>query len=90
MVLKNKYDLKLTEDTVNNSLKKIINQIYRLLPVREEDGEWVRPLETILEELAGMHDILITEQKTIFQLICKLEGLYHLTRKDDFFSLLII
>ena len=34
--MKIKYDLEIDNDVILNDIKKIINQIYRLLPSREE------------------------------------------------------
>ena len=34
-----KYNIDLKNETIENSLKKIINQIYRLLPSREEHSD---------------------------------------------------
>ena len=52
MVLK--YSLSIDKNAIQSNLKRLTNQIYRLLPTREEGGDWRRPLETIMEELAGM------------------------------------
>ena len=67
-------------------LKKITNQIYKLLPNREEGIDWINPLQTIMEELAGMNRLLIDQEDIFFSLLCKLEGLFILTDdKEDFF-----
>lgn len=67
------------------NLKKLINQIYKLLPNREEGIDWQTPLTTIIEELSGMDRILMQYHTTLFPLLCKLNGLYDLTKEDDFF-----
>lgn len=83
MVLK--YDINIDNTAVKNSLKKITNQIYKLLPEREEGLDWQTPLSTIMEELAGMDLLFIDQHNTFFPLLCKLEGLFTLTDKEDFF-----
>ena len=79
-----KYNLEISCEDVQNNLKRIINQIYKLLPTREEHTDWIKPLETIMEELGGMSRLLIDQQSAIFTIACKLEGLYLLTEEDDF------
>jgi hypothetical protein len=79
-----KYDATISVDAIENDLKRLTNQIYKLLPLREEDSDWEKPLETILEEFAGMSRLLIDQHDVIFIILCKLEGLFTLTKADDF------
>lgn len=85
MVLKLKYDIYMDEETVHIKLRKIINQIYKLLPSREQNKDWEKPLETIMEELAGMQSLINNDSETFFSLLNKLEGLYSLKKDEDFF-----
>ena len=79
-----KYDLNVREEVIDENLKRITNQIYKLLPNREEGIDWESPLATIMEELAGMDRLLIDQQDILFPLLCKLEGLFTLAEEDDF------
>lgn len=79
-----KYNAEIDNYAIENSIKRITNQIYKLLPNREENVDWEKPLETIIEELAGMDRLLIGQHNILFPLICKLEGLFTLTEEDDF------
>lgn len=79
-----KYGLEIEKKTLDINLKRIINQIYKLLPEREEGGEWEKPLETIIEELVGMSRIFECCQSVFFTLLCKLEGLYECRKENDF------
>lgn len=67
------------------NIKKLTNQVYKLLPNREENIDWETPLSTIIEELSGMDKLLSNYHETLFPLLCKLEGLYSLTKEEDFF-----
>ena len=69
---------------VERNLKRLTNQIYKLLPSREEGLDWQKPLQTIIQELSGMSRILIDQQTTLFSLLCKLEGLFILVQEEDF------
>ena len=79
-----KYDIDIDNDTVKEALKRITNQIYKLLPLREEQADWMKPLQTIIEELVGMDRLFQERQSLMFPLLCKLEGLFKLAQDDDF------
>ena len=79
-----KYGLDIPSVDVQLSLKRIINQVYKLLPTREENNEWRKPLETIIEELCGMERLLNDHTVIFFTLLCKLEGLFSLVEEEDF------
>lgn len=79
-----KYDFDIDIQTVSINLRRLTNQIYKLLPLREERQEWQKPLTTILEELAGMDRLFLNQQPVLYKLACKLEGLFTLTNEDDF------
>lgn len=84
MILKNGAYIRNT--AIVENLKKLTNQVYKLLPNREENIDWETPLNTIIEELSGMDKLLIDYHEILFPLLCKLEGLFDLTGDDDFFS----
>ncbi len=79
-----KYGVNIDNEAICVNLKRLTNQIYKLLPNREENVDWQKPLNTIIEELAGMHLLLVKEHETLFPLLCKLEGLNTLTENRDF------
>lgn len=80
-----KYNVDMEEQTIHNRLQNLINQTYKLLPSREEGANWEKPLQTILEELAGMQRLMNCGYSEIFfPLLNKLEGLYSLVEDDDF------
>ena len=70
-------------DVYKQHLSKLINQVYKLLPTREEDKDWQKPLETILEEFAGMKQLVIGQDQLFFTILCKLRGLTYLNRPED-------
>ena len=80
-----KYNINIENQTIHNRLQNLINQTYKLLPSREEGADWEKPLQTILEELAGMQRLMNCGYSEIFfPLLNKLEGLYSLVEDDDF------
>ena len=80
-----KYDITIDDDVIRRDLERITNQIYKLLPNREEGIDWVKPLETLIVELSGMERLYVGNQEVFFPLLCKLEGLFTLDKDEDFF-----
>ena len=83
--MKLKYNIEIEDKIISQRLQNLINQIYKLLPSREEGIDWEKPLETIIEELAGLERLMNGGYPEIFlPLLCKLEGLFSLTNIEDF------
>lgn len=85
-----KYNIQITDETFINNMKRIINQIYKLLPGREEGVDWKLPLLTIMEELSGLYRLLNIDndlkiEEDFLLLLSKLEGLFSLEKEEDFF-----
>lgn len=68
---------------INFNLKRIINQTYKLLPMREEGRDWQKPLQTLIEELSGMKRLIDGQDDLFFLILCKMEGLISLNRNED-------
>lgn len=79
-----KYGIIINIDSIERSLRRLTNQIYKLLPEREENLDWQSPLDTIILEFAGMDRLLTDRHDILFPLLCKLEGLHILVRPEDF------
>ena len=83
--MKLKYNIVIEDSVISRRLQNLINQTYKLLPNREQGLDWVKPLQTIIEELIGMQRLMNCEYSEIFfPLLNKLEGLYSLTNIEDF------
>ena len=81
-----KYNINLTNDVIKTDIKRIINQVYKLLPLREEGQNWQKPLQTIIEQLAGMQRLFSGQQEQSFLiLLCKLEGINILIQDEQFY-----
>ena len=81
MVLK--YDIEISNDAIIENIDRIINQIFKLLPSREEGGDWQTPLQNLILEVGGMNR-LVCGQPILFSLLCKMEALTSLTEENDF------
>ena len=72
MIYKN---IEFTNAIVVKDLRRLINQIWKLLPMRENEEDWQKQLESVLTELRGLY-IMFGDQLNFLILLSKLEGLY--------------
>jgi len=49
-----KYDLEFDNNAIRKNLDRITNQIFKLLPSREEGSDWEVPLQNLILEIKGM------------------------------------
>lgn len=61
--------------------QRLTNQVWKLIPMRENQEDWQRQLETCLNEIIGLTDVLGIYPKHL-EAIIKLDGL--LIRESDF------
>lgn len=81
-----KYGINFSKDIIDADIKRLINQIYKLLPLREEGQDWQKPLQTIIQQLAGMQRLFLGQQEQSFLiLLCKLEGINILVQEEQFY-----
>lgn len=80
-----KYDLEFDKNAVIKNIDRITNQIFKLLPNREEGGDWETPLQNLIYEIIGMKELWI-DQTVLFSLFCKLEVLLTLKGENDFLA----
>ena len=73
------YDKKI----VAANLHRLVGQVYRLLPAREEGEDWMKPLETLVNELVGMFSLL-PDLSIGLTAASKLEGLYQRGKEVEF------
>ena len=81
--MKIKYDLEIDNAVIKKRIYKLINQIYKLLPMRQQGRDWQKPLQTLIEELSGMKRLINNQDDLFFLILCKMEGLFSLTTEND-------
>lgn len=59
---------------VVQDLRRLINQIWKLLPMKENKEDWQKQLDSVLIELRGLH-VMFGDQLDFLILMSKLEGL---------------
>jgi len=72
--MNNKYNINFSIDSINTNMTRLINQCWKLIPMKENDENWEKQLDTIVLELVGLNEIFLQEPYFL-QLLSKLEGL---------------
>lgn len=94
LVLLTKYGVAEVEDLQSNTMR-LTNQLWKLIPMRENEENWQGQLDGVILELTGLNEILIINA-TLLQLLSKLEGLrsmeipFALYRKTVFESISLL
>ena len=72
--METKYDFSFSEEEVNKEIIRLTNQMWKLIPMRENDEAWDKQLETVIIDIAGKDEIFLHNSQFL-QLLSKLEGL---------------
>jgi hypothetical protein len=72
-VLLNKYNIDFEYEDLNANIKRMTNQFWKLIPMREHNEDWQKQLDTVILEIAGLNEIFIGP--LFLQMLSKLEGL---------------
>lgn len=59
---------------MQKNVMRLTNQLWKLIPMRENEEDWEKQLDTVTLELAGMNEILVINP-ILMSLLSKLEGL---------------
>lgn len=58
---------------MKKTVHRLTNQLWKLIPMRENDEDWEKQLNTVTLEIAGLNELFIGP--LFLQLLSKLEGL---------------
>lgn len=67
-----KYGFCIPPESIKKYVSKLINQTWKLIPMREQDEDWQRQLDIVILDISGLSDIFIAEP-LFLQLLTKLE-----------------
>ena len=70
----NKYNIYFTQEEIKNEVLRLTNQLWKLIPMRENEEDWNKQLETVILDIAGKDEIFL-HNSHFLQLLSKLEGL---------------
>ena len=69
-----KYNFEFSKEEVNKEILRLTNQLWKLIPMRENNEDWDKQLETVIIDIAGKDEIFLHNSQFL-QLLSKLEGL---------------
>lgn len=90
-MIDNKYEINISKSDFQKNLYRLINQLWKLIPMREHEENWQKQLDTVILEVIGCNEFFTGI--SFIQLISKLEGLrveetdFELYRKTIFESI---
>lgn len=73
-MLLDKYGFYFSKEVVAKNITRLTNQMWKLIPMRENEENWQKQLNTVLIEIAGLNEIFLQDPQFL-QLLSKLEGL---------------
>ena len=54
-----KYDFDFQKEVIDVNIRRLTNQLWKLIPMREHEENWTKQLETVILEIAGMNEIFM-------------------------------
>ena len=72
-VQQTKYDYDFSIDIIKQNISRLTNQLWKLIPMRENEENWSKQLNLVTLEISGLNEIFISVN--FLQLLSKLEGL---------------
>jgi hypothetical protein len=57
-----KYDFDFRNEDIDVNVRRLTNQLWKLIPMREHEEDWPRQLDTVILEIAGLNEIFIYPQ----------------------------
>ena len=69
-----KYGIEISQESFNKNITRLTNQLWKLIPMRENEEDWEKQLNTVIVEIAGMNELIFCNASS-FQLLTKLEGI---------------
>ena len=72
--MNNKYDLQFSKEEIKNEILRLTNQLWKLIPMWENNEDWNKQLNTVIVDIAGKDEIFL-HNSHFLQLLSKLEGI---------------
>ena len=62
------------DSAVQANINRLTNQVWKLIPMRENNENWLTQLDSLIVEIAGLHELSNIDENFLI-LLSKLEGL---------------
>ena len=92
--LETKYDFEFSEEVITADINRLTNQLWKLIPMKEHEENWLWHLDNVIVEILGLYEIFLANPKFLI-LLSKLEGLrenvsFEVYRKTVFESISLL
>jgi hypothetical protein len=57
--LMTKYNFDFQYEEIDANVRRLTNQLWKLIPMREHEEDWPKQLDTVILEIAGLNEIFI-------------------------------
>ena len=54
-----KYGFDIPKEAIEQNVRRLTNQLWKLIPMKENHEDWRKQLDTVLIEIAGLNEIFI-------------------------------
>lgn len=74
LVLQTKYGFMCSQDIIAKNIARLTDQLWKLIPMRENEEDWIKQLNTVILEISGLNEIF-SQNPLFLQVLAKLEGI---------------
>ena len=61
-MLLTKYGFDFDNRSIDVNVRRLTNQLWKLIPMREHEEDWPKQLDTVILEIAGMNEVFMNPQ----------------------------
>lgn len=76
--METKYGFNISPGVVEKTVIRLTNQMWKLIPMKENEEDWEKQLNTVILEIAGLSNVFVKNPQFL-QLLAKLEGIKEIT-----------
>ena len=55
-----KYDFLFSKEDITTNIRRLTNQLWKLIPMRENEEDWRKQLDTVTLEIVGLNEIFLS------------------------------
>ena len=59
-MLLTKYDFVFSNEDLSKNIKRLTNQLWKLIPMKENNEDWEKQLNTVTLEIVGLNEIFLS------------------------------
>ena len=72
--METKYQFEFPSEVIDRQITRLTNQLWKLIPMRENEENWEKQLNIVKIEIAGLNRIFL-QTPQFLQMLAKLEGI---------------